>query len=166
MDKKKWIITGVAVIILAALVAVGYRQVTSNKAVSVTPIVIESSADTHVISDLKLSYQLSTANQKLYNITVLSAAQFSAQNNTAVDKNSGDVYVTGKACNNMTSTISILAKGSSTDKQVVKTLNDGRIVLQPITMSTLMACMDTTPATDDQALNTVIDTIAQSLQSL
>ena len=165
MNKNKWLITGIVVIVLAILVAVGYQH-TSNKTESTSSTIVGLSSDTHVINDLKLSYQLSPASQKLYNINVLSAAQFAAQNNIDIDKDSGDVYVTGKACNNMTGTISVLAKGSSTGKQIVKILHDGRIVLQPVTMSTLMACTDITPATDDQALNAVIDTIAQSLQSL
>jgi hypothetical protein len=150
MSKKilVWVVVLVAVLSLSALVLVNER----THAPSETSTSTEQSAGK--LPDIKVTYVLSEGAQKMYNMVVES-------NNSEGQA----VIVHGKACNTMNSTISIIAKGTATNKKVVKTLNDGRQVLEPITMSTLMACMDTTPQTDDNALNAVINELAASLES-
>ena len=166
MIKNKWSVTAGAFIIMGILVAAGYIL---TKQDSATVIIVskggKSAQTTRTIQDLKVTYQLSPSTQELYNIQVMPATQ-AAKENGLPSTDSGDIFVSGKACNNMSGTIPLLVKDSSTDKVVVKTLADGRIVLEPQVISTLMACMETTPATDDQALNKVFNDIAASLQSI
>lgn len=164
MNKNKWLITVLGIIFLVALVAGGY--VVATKKVTSDPLVVVISGGVmHTISDLRVTYELSAPLQKLYNIQVMSAVESAKINGTTVDSSNGDIFISGKACNNMSGTIPLVAKGQSTDKTIVKTLNDGRKVLEPLTMSTMMACMDTTPATNDQTLSKVFNDIAASLQS-
>lgn len=144
-----WIVLVVAVASLSSLVIFNK----TSHAPSV--IVVSSKGNEQKLADIQVTYTLSQSDQNLYNIKVTSSAQ-----------DGQAVLVSGKACNNMNSTITLLPKDTSTDKKVIKTLQDGRLVLEPVTMSTLMACLDSTsPQTDDQALNRVIDAIALSLKS-
>ena len=152
MNKKTlvWVVVAVAIISLASLV------IFSNKSQAPNVIVVRNSgaSSQQKLADIQVTYELSADSQKLYNISV-----------SASTKDGQAVLVNAKACNTMNSTISILPKGQATDKKVIKTLNDGRQVLEPMTMSTLMACEPTTPQTDDAALNIVINNLAASLQS-
>ena len=152
MSKKTlvWVVAAVAIISLASLV------IFSNKSHAPNVIVVRNSgaSSQQKLSDIQVTYELSADSQRLYSVQV------------SASTNDGQaVLVNGKACNTMNSTISILPKGQTIDKKVIKTLNDGRQVLEPMTMSTLMACELTTPKTDDAALNSVINNIAASLQS-
>lgn len=165
MNNKKWLVVAVVALVLGVVIYAGYQNTKEKDGALVIVSSSSSSSNMHTIDDLKLTYQLKASTQKLYDIDVMSAVQFAAQNGTTVSGNDGDVFVTGQACNGMSGTIPVLAKGTVTEQRVVKTLNDGRIVLQPQIMSTLMACPPGNPATDDQALNTAINDIATSLQS-
>lgn len=107
------------------------------------------------LTEMKLSYVLSEETKNLYGVTVAAGT----------DKQEGYVVVHGKACNVMNSTIQILQKGETTDKTVIKTLSDGRQVVKPMTVSTMMACVDTKPEHDDKALDAAIETLASSIQS-
>lgn len=163
MIKNKWSVTAGAFIILGIIVAAGYI-LTKQDAGSVT--VVSKGGSVNAIKDLAVIYRLNQDAQELYNISVLSAVQAAERNGTETPANAGDISVSGKACNNMSGIIPLLPKGTVTDKKVVKTLDDGRIVLEPQIASTMMACMSTSPATDDQALNKVFNDIAASLQSV
>ena len=107
------------------------------------------------LPDMQLSYVLSEETKQLYGITVTAGT----------DKQKGYVVVHGKACNVMNSTIQIVSKGQTTSKVVIKTLNDGRHVTEPMTVSTMMACVDSAPEHDDKALGAAITAIANSIQS-
>lgn len=107
------------------------------------------------LPDMKLSYVLSEETKNLYGVTVAAGT----------DKQEGYVVVHGKACNVMNSTIQILQKGKTTGKTVIKTLSDGRQVVKPMTVSTMMACVDTKPEHDDKALDAAIEALASSIQS-
>lgn len=145
-----WIVLVVAVASLGSLVIFN-RTSHAPSAVVIT----NNGGSEQKLADIQVTYTLSQSDQNLYNIKVTSSTQ-----------DGQAVLVSGKACNNMNSTITLLPKDTTTDKKVIKTLQDGRLVLEPVTMSTLMACLDSTsPQTDDQALNRVIDAIALSLQS-
>lgn len=108
-------------------------------------------SEMHKLPDMRLSYVIDLDAQQMYAIVVASGESV--------------VTVAGKACNSMSSTIGVVDKDQKTNQNVVKVLNDGRKVLKPQTASTMMACADTTPQTDDQALSRHIDAIAESLQS-
>lgn len=151
MNKK----TLVWIIVIIVVASLGSLVLFSKKSHAPNAIVISNIKSEQKLADIQVTYTLSQSDQSLYNIKVASSTQ-----------DGQAVLVSGKACNTMNSTITILPKDTTTDKKVVKTLQDGRLVLEPVTMSTLMACLDSTsPQTDDQALNKVIDTIALSLQS-
>lgn len=162
MNKGKWSVTAGAFIILGLVIAAGFIL---TKKDAETVVVVTNGSSTHAVEDLKVTYQLKASTQQLYNIQVMSVAQAAKQNGTdqAVDLN--NIFISGKACNNMSGAIPLLPKGTATDKKVIKTLNDGRIVLEPQVASTLMACTNTTPANDDEALNKAFNDIAASLQS-
>jgi heat shock protein HslJ len=162
MIKNKWSVTAGAVVLLGVFIAAGYIL---TKQDSATVVIVSKGGETHAIADLNVTYQLKSDTQKLYNIQVMSANQAASQNSTE-PTGTGDVFVSGKACNNMSGTIPLLPAGTSTELKIIKTLKDGRMVLEPQVMSTMMACMGTTPATDDQALTKVFNDIATSLQSL
>lgn len=165
-NKNVLLILVILLVIFGLVTYFGYQNTKQkNGALIIVSSSTNTKSDTHTIDDLRLTYQLRSATQKLYDIKVMSAVQFAAENGTTVSGNDGDVFVTGKACNGMSGTIPILAKGTITDKQSLNVLNDGRIVLPPQIMSTLMACPAGNPATDDQALNEAINDVASSLQS-
>jgi hypothetical protein len=143
------VVVGVVVICMVGLVFISERTQAPS-----TIIVKSNHASSDKLPELSVTYTLTEANKAMYGIEVTSST------------NEGQaVLVHGKACNTMNSIITLLPKGQSTDKKVIKRLNDGRQVLEPMTMSTLMACMDTTPQTDDNALNVVINELAASLQN-
>lgn len=150
MSKKLlvWVIAGVAIVSLGALIVV------SKRAQAPLPSPAPLTGTEQRLTELNVTYVLPNDVKTLYGMTV-----------TANTDSGQAVQVHGKACNTMNSTITILAKGAVTDKKVIKTLNDGRQVLEPMTMSTLMACAETTPQTDDAALNAVINNLAASIQS-
>jgi len=151
MNKK----TLVWIIVIIVVASLGSLVLFSKKSHAPNAIVIGNIKSEQKLADIQITYTLSQSDQSLYNIKVVSSTQ-----------DGQAVLVSGKACNTMNSTITLLPKDTITDKKVVKTLQDGRLVLEPVTMSTLMACLDSTsPQTDDQALNKVIDAIALSLQS-
>jgi hypothetical protein len=163
MLKYKWSVTAGVFIIMSLMIAAGYI-LTKQDAGSVT--VVSKGGSLNSIEDLSVVYRLNQNTQEMYSITVVSVAQAAKNNGTDQQVNPGDIFVSGRACNNMSGTIPLLPKGSTTDKKVVKTLDDGRIVLEPQIASTMMACQPTTPAKDDQALNKVFNDIAASLQSV
>lgn len=107
------------------------------------------------LTDMKLTYVLNDEAKKLFNITVSAGS----------GKQEGYVVVNGKACNTMNSTIQIIKSGETTTKKVINTLNDGRQVIEPATVSTMMACTDQKSEHDDSALTAAISAIANSLQS-
>lgn len=107
------------------------------------------------LSEMKLTYVLSEATKNLYGITVTAGS----------GEREGYVLVHGKACNVMNSTIQIMANGETTTKTVIKTLNDGRQVVEPSTVSTMMTCVDSAPEHDDKALDAAINALANSIQS-
>lgn len=106
------------------------------------------------LSSLKLTYQINETAKKMYNIMVVPA-----------DAEGQTVQISGKACNNMSGSVVILAKNEAAQTKVLKNLNDGRQVLEPQTISTLMACENVGPEFDDQLLNEEILNIANSLES-
>jgi len=162
MNKGKWSVTAGVFIIMGLIIAAGFILTKKDAA---TVVVVTNGSSTHAVEDLKVTYQLKSSTQQLYNIQVMSVAQAAKENGTnqAIDLN--NIFISGKACNNMSGAIPLLPKGTTTDKKVIKTLNDGRLVLEPQVASTLMACTNTTPANDDDALNKVFNDIAASLQS-
>jgi hypothetical protein len=147
--------TIIAVSVLAAVLAiflyllVGPNVQNSNEA---SPPADTSSNNS--LPSLQLTYEVNASAAELYNIVV-----------SAPETESQTVQIAGQACNNMSGSVDILPKGSSTDKQVIKTLDDGRLVLEPVTISTLKACEGGGPELDDQLLNDEILNIAKSLQS-
>lgn len=164
MNKKKWLIVGVGIIIVATLAGAGYLYIEKNKKDTPPPA---TTANMHSIDGLKVTYELSPETQKLYDIIVISGVEAVKQNVTTTYSSEDAISISGKACNNTSGAIAIVAadKVVTNENIVVKTLNDGRKVLTPQTKSTLMACTDITPANDDQALVKVFNDIAASLQS-
>lgn len=160
--RNKWSITIGVLVLMGVVVAAGYIFTKKDAA---TIVVVGTGGSTRSIDDLNVTYELKPDTQKLYSIQVLSVAQAAAQNGTDQEVDLNNIFVSGKACNNMSGTIPLLPKGTETDKKVIKTLNDGRIVLEPQIASTMMACASTSPATDDNALNKVFSDIAESLKS-
>jgi hypothetical protein len=150
---RKHIIIGVTVLsVLTAFflyLLVGPKVQNSNEA---SPPADTSSNNS--LPSLQLTYEVNASVAELYNI-VVSAQESKAQ----------IVQIAGQACNNMSGSVDILPKGSSTDKQVIKTLDDGRLVLEPVTISTLKACEGGGPELDDQLLNDEILNVTKSLQS-
>lgn len=146
--------TLVWIIVIITLISLGSLIVFSKRSQAPSVVVVSNTNSEQKLSDINVTYTLSQSDQNLYSIKVSSSTQ-----------DGQAVLVNAKACNTMNSTITILPKDSQTDKKVVKTLNDGRLVLEPMTMSTLMACEPITAQTDDTALNGVINSLADSLQS-
>ena len=144
-----WVVIVIAVVSLSGLVFISKR----THAPSVV-VIKNLNTSQQKLPDLAVTYELSEGSKRMYSIVVSSSI---------VDGQV--VLVNAKACNTMNSTITILPKGKSTDKKVIKTLKDGRQVLEPMTISTLIACESTTPQTDDMALNRIINSLAASIQS-
>lgn len=149
---KNTVILAVVGVVVVSLVGLVFM---SEQTQAPSTIIVKSNhASSNKLPDLSVSYTLAESNKTMYSMVVSSSITEGQA-----------VLVQGKACNTMNSTITLLPKGQTTDKKVVKTLTDGRQVLEPMTMSTLMACEPTTPQTDDTALNAVINDLAASLQS-
>lgn len=174
MIKKYWLFIVGGLVVVAALGLAGFFSMQKDTPVAKKPAPVapsptptpDNKTDTYTIADLKVTYQLDPAIKDLYKIQVLSAKEAASVNGTAAT-DSGDIFVSGKACNTMSGTIPLLAKGKTTDKKVVKTLTDGRTVLEPQVISTLMACIAVAdPALNDTALTKAFNDIAASLQSL
>lgn len=145
-------------VILVTAITLGILIFVSERSHAPTVYVINS-ATTQKLPDLKVTYILSSDVQKLYDIKVSSQLKSAEVPNNAV-------IVSGKACNNMTGNFVILDANEPTDKPVLKTLNDGRKVLESATVSTMMACIAVAdPKFDDTALNKAIDDVGKSLES-
>lgn len=160
MDNKRWLLAILATVALVAIAIGGYVNMQNKSTISssngTSNTKIDGTSSTGKLEDIKVTYVVNADAQKLYNISVTTGEQTGSQQS---------VRVHGKACNTMNGSIEILPKGKKSDKTVVKTLDDGRQVLEPMVASTMMACMEDTPATDDQALTKEINAIAASLQS-
>lgn len=152
---KKLLVGGVAA---AVLVSLGLLVILSEKshAPTLDKVMVK---DTYTLEDLRVTYMVSNNDKTMYNIQVQSQTKAAGADTNAVN-------VAGRACNTMRGSFVILDASETTDKPIVKTLKDGRKVLDAPIASTMMACMDTTdPKFDDGALSNIISAIGMSIES-
>jgi hypothetical protein len=154
MNKMRVILS----VIFVTVITLGMIVFISERSQAPTVYVINSET-TQELPDLKVTYVLPRDTQKLYDIKVSSQLK-------SAEVPSNAVIVSGKACNNMTGSFIILGSNEPTDKPVLKTLKDGRKVLESATVSTMMSCIAVAdPKFDDMALNKAIDDVGKSLES-
>lgn len=152
MARKQTIIAATlfaAVLAIFFYLLVGPKVQNSNESSPPT-----ETSENNSLPSLQLTYEVNASAAELYKIVVI-----------APESEVQIVQISGQACNNLSGSVDILPKGSTTEKQVIKTLDDGRLVLEPITISTLKACEGGGPELNDQLLNDEIVNIAKSLQS-
>lgn len=135
--------------------------ITSNNKTDKAVMVSSPNTKTYKLDNLQVTYQVKESYKKLYDIQVLGIAKS--------DPESGDmdtVRISGKACNNQNGNFTVISGDEVVDKIVLKTLEDGRHVLDSPIVSTMMACIDMSgPKYDDAALSKIISDIAKSIES-
>lgn len=107
---------------------------------------------------IRVTYNINQELQQLYGIEVSAAAVKGGSSNNLV-------HVSGKACNSMQGSFVIIDAGARADGQVIKILKDGRRVVDASIVSTMMACIDQSPQTDDNALSEQLKAIGLSIES-
>lgn len=152
---KKLVIGGS---ILAVFIALGLTVFMSERlhAPKVADIPV---ANIYKLDDLKVTYQLESGTQQLYEIQVQARVK-------SADNTHDAVMVSGKACNNMSGSFTLLSANEKTEKSVLKTLKDGRKVVEEPVVSTMMACIAIDDLKlSDTALSAAIAAIGKSLES-
>lgn len=145
-------------VVLAVVASLGLLVLLSEKshAPTLDKVMVK---DTYALEDLRVTYMVSNDDKTMYNIQVQGQTKVAGADTNAVN-------VAGRACNTMRGSFVILDAGETTDKSVIKTLKDGRKVLDAPVVSTMMACMDTDdPKFDDGALSNIISAIGMTIES-
>lgn len=154
--KVKYIVLGTVLLLTIIGGAVVFMSKKSNESASTANHKAEAA---NILPELRVTYQLDPKLQALYNIQVTGHAK-------ADIAGGGMIRVSGKACNNMRGTFVITNVNEQTDKPVIKTLQDGRRVLEAAIASTMMACPDTSdPKLDDAALTKALEAIGASIET-